>query len=205
MECAHLSVCWYDLAMMLVSIILEVTDALIQVQCRVRHPGDLTRKCKINERLATLLDSNVWKRYYPTYPWSPEYTNRSILLIFLFHLKLNCINTTYNVCANNIDPGVVAWNPDWLVVDELLHRPTWMASVGVQRGLVGVILFTSCRISPFVFRTQTVGSYDSLTTTIIMSKERPFKNNPIGKIARSFKGKFSSLLHASQPSRSTWI
>ena len=53
--------------------------------------------------------------------------------------------------------------------------------------------------------TQTVGSHESLTTTIIMSKERPSKNNPIGKIARSFKGKFSSLLHASQPSRSLSI
>ena len=62
-----------------------------------------------------------------------------------------------------------------------------------------------CWGDPFVFRTQTVGSHESWTATIIMSKERPSKNNPIGKIARSFQGKFSSLLHASQPSRSSSI
>ena len=75
----------------------------------------------------------------------------------------------------------------------------------------GCLLYKpGCRLlgstaSPFAFRTQTVGSHESLTTTIIMSKERPSKNNPIGKIAQSFKGKFSSLLHASQPSRSSSI
>ena len=53
-----------------------------------------------------------------------------------------------------------------------------------------------------LFFAQTVGSHVSLTATIIMSKEGPSKNNPIGRIARSFKGKFSSLLHASQLSRS---
>ena len=60
-------------------------------------------------------------------------------------------------------------------------------------------LFKSCQISPFAFSTQTVGNHESLTTTIIMSKERPSKNNPTGKIAQ---GKF---LHASQPSRSSSI
>ena len=46
---------------------------------------------------------------------------------------------------------------------------------------------------------QTVGSNESLTTTIIMSKKRPSENNPTGKIAR---GKF---LHALQPSQSSSI
>ena len=59
--------------------------------------------------------------------------------------------------------------------------------------------------SPFVSRAQTVGSHESLTATTIISKERPSKNNPIGKITGSFKEKFSPLLHASQPSRSSSI